>query len=486
MNSNLNEELKVKTTAFDNFVEQVNLDKKPHQRKGVAWMLEREINKCGPQGVRGGLVADEMGLGKTIQVIGVIVSNFCRRTLIVLPFALLEQWHDQIYKYTGHKSLIYHGNKKDISIQDLIKAPIVLTTYGHIKAEAGFNNELHCISWDRVVFDEAHHLRNIQTRIHSGSLKIRAPIRWLITGTPIQNRKSDFFALCSVMGYPKEFYMESDNILTIARWSLLKRTKQQVGIVLPKVNLQHIDVNWSNKHESCLAEDIHGLLSFASVRTERQTNAAIAALGSSVLPTLQRCRQSCVYPKLMTSSIKKLNEIGLLDDDEYDLNIATASSSKLDAVSDKIISRGKNGRAKLVFCHYRGEIDELYKRIKHAGMKVSCLDGRTSYTERSELLSNMSLDVIILQIMTGCEGLNLQHFKEIYFVSPHWNPAIEDQAIARCHRIGQTDEVDIFRFAMTGFGNKSCTLDTYASDLQISKRKIYNILDNDVIKDVKY
>jgi len=110
-------------------------------------------------------------------------------------------------------------------------------------------------------------------------------------------------------------------------------------------------------------------------------------------------------------------------------------------------------------------------------MKVARFDGRTSYSERADVLNDMSLDVLILQIMTGCEGLNLQHFKEIYFVSPHWNPAVEDQAIARCHRIGQSDEVDIFRFTMAGFDTQSCTLDRYASDIQDAKRKMYNIVD---------
>ena len=478
----LTKELQAKVNAFDSFVEVANLDKKPHQRKGVTWMLKREITKEPLQGVRGGLVADEMGLGKTIQVIGVIISNFLPRTLIVLPLALLDQWRDQIAKFTGHLPLVYHGSsKKDISIQELIGAPIVLTTYGHTQSHKDEENKniLHRIPWDRVVFDEAHHLRNNQTRTHKGALQIKAPIRWLVTGTPIQNRKSDFFALCHVMGYPKDYYMENDNLLSIARWSLLKRTKEQVGIELPQVNLQNIQVSWDDEDESCLAEDIHGLLAFASVRTERQTNAAVAALGSSVLPTLVRCRQSCVYPKLMGSALKQLDDMGLLDSEDYDLDKATKASSKLDAVSDKIIGRANNNRAKLVFCHYRGEIDELYKRLSEAGMNVGRFDGRTSYSERAEVLNDMTLDVLILQIMTGCEGLNLQHFKEIYFVSPHWNPAVEDQAIARCHRIGQSDEVDIFRFTMAGFDTESCTLDTYASDVQAAKRKMYNIVDDE-------
>ena len=144
-----------------------------------------------------------------------------------------------------------------------------------------------------------------------------------------------------------------------------------------------------------------------------------------------------------------------------------------------MIGRKDNNRAKLVFCHYRGEIDKINTTLSSAGMKVAIFDGRTNYTDRQDILNDHSLDVLILQIMTGSEGLNLQHFKEIYFVSPHWNPAVEDQAIARCHRIGQQDEVDIFRFTMAGFDDSgvSRTLDTYASSVQDYKRSMYNIVD---------
>ena len=474
-----------KLSGFDRLVEQGGLHKKPHQRIGVEWMLERELAKAPLQGVRGGLIADEMGLGKTVLVIGTIFANFKNRTLIVLPLALLNQWSSQFQRFTGHNPLVYHGMaKKDITIEQLIAAPIVLTTYGNCLTGTNKDSEhidkniLHRIPWDRVVFDEAHHLRNEMTRAHKGAVQIQAPIRWLVTGTPIQNRRADFFALCHVMGYSKEYYMDSDNLMDIARWSMLKRTKEQVGIQLPAVKEENVEVKWANRDESMLAEDIHGMLSFADVRSERQTNAAVAAMSSSVLPTLIRCRQSCVLPGLMKGSIQKLDRAGLLDSSEYDIKAATSSSSKLDAVCEKIIGRKDNGRGKLVFCHFRGEIDLLASRLREADMNVETFDGRTNLSRRQEILNNEGLDVLILQIKTGSEGLNLQHFKEIYFVSPHWNPAIEDQAVARCHRIGQENEVDIFRFTMAGFDNEgSRSLDRYASEVQDAKRQIYNITD---------
>ena len=103
---------------------------------------------------------------------------------------------------------------------------------------------------------------------------------------------------------------------------------------------------------------------------------------------------------------------------------------------------------------------------------MQTLDGRTSQNVREEILLNKT-DVLILQIQTGCEGLNLQQFKEVYFVSPHWNPAVEDQAVARCHRIGQTEKVQVFRFQMEGFdeNDDTQTLDSYCFDVQLAKRK---------------
>ena len=141
-----------------------------------------------------------------------------------------------------------------------------------------------------------------------------------------------------------------------------------------------------------------------------------------------------------------------------------------------LIERRDNGRRKLVFCHYRGEIDLIVKQVCEAGMKVGVFDGRTPKKVREELLKDLELDVLVLQIASGSEGLNLQHYKETYFVSAHWNPALEDQAVARCHRIGQLDDVEVFRFEMEPFGN-SRNIEQYCKGVQDRKRELYTVLD---------
>ena len=173
-----------------------------------------------------------------------------------------------------------------------------------------------------------------------------------------------------------------------------------------------------------------------------------------------------------------------MDDDELLFSAAMGSCSKIDGVMQILINRKDNQRSKLVFCHFRGEIDMICQRCKDAGMEVANFDGRTPKDERERLLQS-SCDVLVLQIQTGCEGLNLQQFKEVYFVSPSWNPAVEDQAVARSHRIGQTEPVDVFRFVMEGFDSKAITLDSHIHNLQNIKREEANILDKICQKKIK-
>ena len=154
-----------------------------------------------------------------------------------------------------------------------------------------------------------------------------------------------------------------------------------------------------------------------------------------------QAKQSCIYPRLACR--KSVPQMPPTEDENY--------SSKISKVVRTILSRKDNGKRKIVFCHFRGEIDYIQARITTAfpSLVVRYLDGRTSESERRVILApDACVDVLILQIQTCCEGLNLQQFSEVYFVSPDWNPAVEDQAIARCHRFGQTEPVSVFRFVM--------------------------------------
>lgn len=486
--------------AFSDYLAQAGLEEKQHQFEAVRWCVERERDGvlAGAKRCYGGLVADEMGLGKTIEVLGTMAANPLPRTLIVVPLALLRQWESALCRGEAHAPLIYHGpDKAKLEMEDVLAASVVVTTYGTLGAAARNDPEgpLHKGAWDRVVCDEAHHLRNRRTRTHGGVARLRAKIRWLLTGTPIQNRKSDFYSLCAAMGIPESYYLRPENLSTLARGFILKRTKEAAGLLLPELTRHTKAVEWESRDEARLAEDIHALLAFSGVAERAGLGVAgeaggrrlpgdtsATAFGRTSLPLLVRARQACVHPPLMYDHLDRLQRAGLIEEQPW-LKSATQSSSKIAAVLAELVERRANGARKLVFCHYRGEIDALVAGLGEEGIEAAALDGRTPHERRQELLAPESekdhVDVLVLQIQTGCEGLNLQSFSEVFFVSPHWNPAVEDQAVARCHRMGQTKPVAVFRFVMRGFdtADETRSVEAYTRDVQWHKRALVTELE---------
>lgn len=513
-----------KMLLFDKYLERTNMDKKGYQYDGVKLCLRNEIypsniseivskanekekdvkkykkNKTQLQTnfnpyIRGGFLADEMGLGKTITMIGVMLCNYVKRTLIVLPPILLDQWYLQIYRTTGHKALIYHGvNKKKITLDKLNNATIVITTYGAVtmtKKKLILVNDnpdllpdLHKVEWSRIIFDEAHHLRNTNTRFKSAKL-LRSNIRWLVSGTPIQNSKRDFKNLCSILTIPRGL-LRNETLPLISQKYVLKRTKKQVGIDIPDVFNYKTVIGWKNEKEKELSEELHSWLLCGKV-PPRNNNKYLCSLlygDKGPLPIYVRSRQLCILPSLMINVINKfeyfckimrydektMTSVGI---DNY--KEALKHSSKMDAVINKILENKDNNNGKIVFCHFREEIDMVEKRLLEGGIeRIAKFDGRINGAQRNDILNEKN-DVLILQIQTGCEGLNLQeNYSEIYFISPHWNPAVEEQAVARCHRIGQKKEVAVYRFEMGNFVEDLRTIDNYVGDVQNNKKTIAN------------
>jgi SNF2 family DNA or RNA helicase len=502
--------------TFHAYLDNAKLEKKDYQLEGVTWCVEREMGvmiNCGGvdagtevspattgrKFIRGGIVADEMGLGKTIMMLGICLSNMMPKTLIVLPFALLDQWWMQIYKTTGHKAIIYHGaNKKKYGLDALNKSAIVLTTYGAIcgkldkmvsskKNKVIIENDLHKVRWNRIIFDEAHHLRNKNTMLFLSALRLKAGIRWFVTGTPIQNNVKDFYSLCLLMGMPASFIKE--NIEFIRRMFVLKRSKADVGISLSGIETVSKTVSWGEgergggedgkgkwEEEKLISQNIHALLAFSGANADENGDVNIFDKKFKFIAKpdkkmamilLIRAKQSCISSNLLLKSA---------EGDE--VNKHMFNSSKINSVVDLIGERIGNGNGKIVFCDFHEEMDIVEKRLRVLGVKIGKIDSRVKKSAREELL-NDRYDVLIIQINSGSEGLNLQdNYSEVYFISPHWNPSIEDQAIGRCYRFGQKKCVSVFRFEMDGFDDEKRTLsvERHISNIQNSKRAMISEL----------
>lgn len=452
---------------------------KQYQYDGVEWCVNNELRTDAPGNVHGGFIADEMGLGKTLMMIGTMFVNIMRRTLIVVPPVLLQQWFNEIFKISGHHALSYYGpEKKRITQERINNAPIVLTTYNTLTIE---NTPLNKVVWDRVIFDEAHHLRNKNKR-YSACLSLKANVKWLVTGTPVQNSINSYYNLCAMLGMRKSFYSNPDNLRVIGKNFVLRRTKEQVGINIPPVNMETRIVNWKNKCEMLLSEELHSLVPNQTGISVIKRKKYAKTFRGGPLVSMLKSRQICILPSLLRNGIDYLYSKGLLDSSYLE---ALDFSSKIDAVIELLIQRKDNGNGKIVFCHFHSEIDTIYNRLKNNGIsRVIKYDGRNSGGSNLANISNPA-DVLIMQIQTGSEGLNLQkNFSEIYFISPHWNPCVEDQAIARCHRIGQENIVNVFKFEMSGFlkeNNESIdpiSLEKYINIIQNEKRKISNMILN--------
>ena len=470
-------------SAFEAWLEKNGLKQEQHQKDAVAWCLEREQAETG----KGGIIADEMGLGKTIEILGTMHCNPQGSTLIVVPYSLLEQWTQIIAKLCGRPPHVFHGSQRDcVNADHLLGYPIVLTTYGLLTV-VETRNPLRRVRWSRIVYDEAHHLRNKHAYVYLHALyNMRADITWLMTGTPIQNSTSDVYSLLSLIGIRNELQTDLSDLI---KKYMLRRTKAMVGITLPACHESVIEVAWTSAAEQKMSEDIHSHLSFSNIAL--QDHARKAPLRNSTwndgnmkraLVLLGLARKICVLPALLAPKLPNVLVDGeVLPPSAKQLQAAAGVpyASKLNAVVGEVVKRQDNGRPKLIFCYFHREIDELTRLLTDAGLYVKKFDGRTPKNER-KLLLKVPCEVLIGQIDATNEGLNLQAYKEVYIVTPHWNPAVEDQAVARCHRIGQTEEVEVFRFVMTGFAGyealktapKAITLDERAREVQDMKRKI--------------
>jgi SNF2 family DNA or RNA helicase len=374
---------------------------------------------------------------------------------------------------------------------------------------------LNKIKWNRVICDEAHHASHRNTTAYKGMMLLNTPMMWMVTGTPIQNKKAEMVNLLRVI---TKNAPQSSTIKSMVYY----RTKANVAISMPPLHQHNIMVECETNAEEELSRHIHSMVQYCGVPKKRI--AIEEALEEDpqklTMKYFMLARQACVYPPMLQAVSRRfemqLSEHRRQPQPEYEpehqpqyepehqpeyepehqpehqpeqqqqdttttsseYSIITpadlyTSESKLDSLIATINGRINNGCGKIIMCYFHEEIDAIANRLAPYGKRIVKLDGRSTKTQRTTALTKPA-DILIGQIRMCSEGLNLQeHYSEVYFTSPHFNPAIEQQAIARCWRIGQKKEVNVFRFInhYKEKGNEH-TMDTYSEKIQIVKKNI--------------
>ncbi|MEI7937563.1 MAG: SNF2-related protein [Verrucomicrobiota bacterium] len=416
---------------------------RPYQKQGVAWLGFLRENGFG------GILADEMGLGKTLQTLAFL--RFIRQTqpgvgpmLIVCPTSLVFNWVAEARKFTPElKVLALHGPDRHARFEQIQAHDVVVTSYALIRRDAERYRELQ---FDTVALDEAQHIKNRQTQNAQAVKAVRARQRIVLTGTPMENSVLDLwsifdFLMPGYLGTAQDFReryelpiaKEKDakaqtRLARRLRPFMLRRLKAEVASDLPAKLEQVAFCELTPDQRSVYQQVIEA--------SRKEVLEAVGAQGVAksrmvVLTALLRLRQVCCDLRLL-----KLDAV----------NPANASG-KLDMFGELLEEVIDGGHRLLVFSQFVGMLTLLKEKLTAEGIEFCYLDGST--TDRAGVVerfqTNAAIPVFLISLKAGGVGLNLTGADTVVHFDPWWNPAVEDQATDRAHRIGQTKVVTSYK-----------------------------------------
>jgi superfamily II DNA or RNA helicase len=440
---------------------------RPYQKQGVAWLGFLRENGFG------GILADEMGLGKTLQTLAFL--RFIRQTqpgvgpmLIVCPTSLVFNWVAEAKKFTPElKVLALHGPDRHARFEQIQTHDIVVTSYALIRRDAERYRELE---FDTVVLDEAQHIKNRQTQNAQAVKTVRARQRLVLTGTPLENSVLDLwsifdFLMPGYLGTAKDFReryelpiaKEKDakaqtRLARRLRPFMLRRLKAEVASDLP-AKLEQVSF--------CeLTPDQRSVYQQVIEASRKEVLEAVGAQGVAksrmvVLTALLRLRQVCCDLRLLKLEKRSDGVMECGSDDKPDpaLHHSTtpplpsAPSGKLDMFGELLEEVIDGGHRLLVFSQFVGMLTLLKEKLTAEGIEFCYLDGST--TDRAGVVERFQTDaaipVFLISLKAGGVGLNLTGADTVVHFDPWWNPAVEDQATDRAHRIGQTKVVTSYK-----------------------------------------
>ncbi len=453
---------------------------RPYQKTGVAWMLFLRANNFG------GILADEMGLGKTLQALA-FLKMCCRDSLgrktetadrmsaapclVVCPTSLVFNWVNEVKKFTPDlRVLALNGPNRHELFKQISEADLVVTSYALIRRDA---EKYRTLEFDTVILDEAQHIKNRQTQNAQAVKAIRSQHRLVLTGTPLENSVLDLwsifdFLMPGYLGSAKDFreryevpITREKNAEVQARLArrlkpfLLRRLKRDVAKDLPE-KIEQIAFCDLTEDQSAVYQQI-------LEATRREVVNAVNAQGLPksrmlVLTALLRLRQVCCDLRLLK----------LEGDDSAAQKLGNEDSGKLDVFSELLEEVLDGGHRALVFSQFVGMLTLLKEKLSSEGIEFCYLDGSTK--NRGEVVARFQADekipVFLISLKAGGVGLNLTGADTVIHFDPWWNPAVEDQATDRAHRIGQSRVVTSYKLIARG------TVEEKILTLQSRKRDV--------------
>jgi SNF2 family DNA or RNA helicase len=411
----------------------------PYQHDGLKWLVARELDQTHP----GGFLCDEMGLGKTVQLIATMIVNPKPHTLVVVPKSIVGQWCAEVARFAPHlTTCAFDGTKRKLpeKLPDIVVAP-----YSVLPQRKGAPpTELLRVAWDRVILDEGHEIRNRKSKGHIVCRALQAPIRWIVTGTPVFNSIKDFVALCAFVGLPREVVQGYTD--KIREKFVLRRTKEDVALhnkrlELPPLDFQNLELEMYPEERDLYSDVFHkGQAIVRHVFAAGTQNLHQMEL----LECLLRTRQVMTWPQLYLD--------GIALKEESDPEPWLGRSRKMETLMELIKTHPKEKT--LIFTQFMGEMDRIQELLTEMGTPTFRIDGSVSKEQRDARIQGFKKgppnSVFIIQIKAGGVGLNLQEATRVYITCPAWNPATELQAIGRAHRTGQTQKVVVRRLIYMG------------------------------------
>lgn len=413
---------------------------RPYQKAGYNWMRFLAEYSFG------GCLADDMGLGKTVQTLALLQSQKSEgailTSLLVMPTSLIYNWQIEASKFTPNlKVLIYSGTQRDKNPENFAKYDLVITSYGITRIDLEILNTFY---FNYVILDESQAIKNPDSIIAKSVGKLKSRHRLILTGTPLENSTMDLWSQLSfvnpgLLGTQKYFKNEfqlpiekkqdiekTRKLNVIIKPFILRRQKSQVAKDLPEkiesVKFSEMTIEQAEKYEEVKSFYRNKILDTIETSGIRKSQMLL-------LQGLTQLRQIANHPKMVDEDFE--GDSGKLEDIRYMVEAALSEGHKI-----------------LIFSQFVKHLTIVRKYLDDKGLSYAYLDGKTKDRQGQvdNFQNNKDIKLFLISLRAGGLGLNLTEADYVFLLDPWWNPAIEEQAVDRAHRIGQKKTVFTYKF----------------------------------------